>query len=90
MSSSLVRMFYIEKDQNFAVYSTSGKILAFNSSVIIPRNKKNSQGVIVMKQGKYKVKNVEICDENSMRKYFRKNIPSSGVKLINMAKQLKF
>ena len=91
MSSSLVRMFYIEKDQNFAVYSTSGKILAFNSSVIIPRNKKNSQGVIVMKQGKYKVKNVEICDENSMRKYFRKNIPSSGVKSSNFVSgQLKF
>ena len=88
--SKLVQMFYIEKDKNFAIYSSSGKVLAFNSSVLTAKSKKDSQGVLVMKQGKYKVNNVEICELKTMKKYFKENIPSSGLKMQSKGQQLKF
>ena len=83
-------MFYIEKDKNFAIYSSSGKVLAFNSSVLTAKSKKDSQGVLVMKQGKYKVNKVEICELKTMKKYFKENIPSSGLKMQSKGQQLKF
>ena len=90
--SELVSMFYVKKDKNFAIYSSSGKILAFNSSVLSEKNTKDSQGVLVMRQGKGYVEKVEICDSKSMAKYFKENIPSSGQKMTAKltGQQLKF
>ena len=88
MKSELVSMFYSQKDRNFAIYSNLGKVLVFNSSVLSEKNTKDSQGVLVMKQGKGYVEKVEICDSKSMDKYFKNSIPSSGQKLTGQ--QLRF
>ena len=90
--SKLIKIFYIKKEQNFVIYSTSGKILAFSSSVLSAKNTKNTSGVTVMKQGKYKVLSVEVCDEIKFKKYFSEKIPSSGQKNLKLitGKQLKF
>ena len=90
--SKLIKIFYIKKEQNFVIYSTSGKILAFNSSVLSAKSRKNTPGITVMKQNKYKVSSVEICDEIKFKKYFSEKIPSSGQKNLKLitGKQLKF
>ena len=88
MKSELVSMFYSQKARNFAIYSNLGKVLVFNSSVLSEKNTKDSQGVLVMKQGKGYVEKVEICDSKSMDKYFKSSIPSSGQKLTGQ--QLRF
>ena len=88
--SPVVAMFYIVKEQNFSIKSTSGKVLTFNSSVLVPKETKNSQGVIVMKQGKHKVCEVSICDSKVDKKYFVSKIPSSGKYISAKTQQLKF
>lgn len=77
----LFKIFHIEKDTNFAMYSSSGKMLTFNTSLLTTKTTRDSQGIIVMKLNKSYLINVEICKDNLSSKYKVDKFPSSGEKM---------
>ena len=81
MKFELSKIFYIEKDENFIMYSSSGKALVFNTSLLSTKSTRDSQGIIVMKLGKFCVNDVKLCDEKFPEKYVTKKLPSSGEKI---------
>ena len=92
--AALVKMYQIEQDDNFAVFSDNNKVLIFNTSNISAKATRASQGVNVMtlRKGK-KVKEILPLSlfgvENPI--YYRtKNIPAAGCFLKESDVQLKF
>lgn len=59
----LFSIFYIEKDTQFDIYSSSGKKCRLNTSVLSAKSTRDTQGVIVMKQrGFFKVNDVKLAN----------------------------
>ncbi|MDR2073873.1 MAG: topoisomerase IV [Oscillospiraceae bacterium] len=95
--SELKACFYIRRDENFVVFSSSGRALFFNTSLLSTKSKRDSQGVLVMRQmHRHKVTEVKLCtsaDSRTNEKYFEKILPSSGKKILRpeiVGNQLKF
>ena len=81
-SSKLVRMAYLEMDQEFVAFSSINKVLIFNTANINPKTTRNSQGVQVLsaKKGSRMIALKEL-DEVKFTDpdYYRtKNIPAIG------------
>lgn len=73
---------YMDKDDDFLLTSSSGKILIFNSHLINLKQTKNAQGVAVMKQKKghklIKTEKYLMGTFNNEKIYCAKNIPAAG------------
>lgn len=81
--SKIVKCFYILKDEEFILFSSSGKAVIFNSSLLDTKSLKSTQGVYVMSLKKgHLVVRADIFnkgnDEIKVSKYRVKNIPASG------------
>ncbi len=80
--SELVEGFHILEDADFCLTSTNGKVLILNSSAVMLKTTRNTQGVAVMKFRKgHCLLSVEKYKEGAFlnpEKYRKHNLPSSG------------
>ncbi len=79
--SEVIGMFVIDGDADFVLRSTAGKVLVFNTALVLPKATRDTQGVQVMRltkadlAGAYLVENSSLKDPESFR---IKSIPSAG------------
>jgi DNA gyrase subunit A len=80
--SPVISITYLEKETDFAAYSSIGKILVFRSSLIPAKTTRTTHGVQVMlsKKGSKLVKLCKLSETNiTDEKYYRnKRIPATG------------
>lgn len=80
--SELVEMFVISDEADFILKSSAGKVIMFNTALVLPKAARDTQGVQVMRltkaelAGAYLAENTELKDAESYR---IKTIPSAGV-----------
>ena len=80
--SGLVEMFVISDEADFILKSAAGKVIMFNTALVLPKAARDTQGVQVMRltkaelAGAYLAENTELKDAESYR---IKTIPSAGV-----------
>ena len=80
--SELVEMFVISDEADFILKSSAGKVIMFNTALVLPKAARDTQGVQVMRltkaelAGAYFAENTELKDAEGYR---IKTIPSAGV-----------
>ena len=80
--SELVGMFVISGEQDFVLKSTAGKVLVFNTALVLSKSTRDTQGVQVMRLTKAELASAHLVSESSLKdpeKYRIKNVPSAGV-----------
>ena len=91
--SPVVGIFTITEDCDFVLKSTAGKVILFNTALILAKATRDTQGVQVMRltkaelAGAYKAENVELNDTERFR---IKTVPSAGIIPDDDIDQLKF
>ena len=91
--SPVVGIFTITEDCDFILKSTAGKVILFNTALILAKATRDTQGVQVMRltkaelAGAYKAENVELNDTERFR---IKTVPSAGIIPDDDIDQLKF
>ena len=91
--SELVAMFVISADADFILKSTAGKVLLFNTALVLPKAARDTQGVQVMRltkaelAGAYPAEGAALKDPESYR---IKSVPAAGVATDSDIDQLKF
>ncbi|MCC8099456.1 MAG: DNA topoisomerase (ATP-hydrolyzing) subunit A [Clostridiales bacterium] len=84
--SPLKAVFLLREDAELAVYSTEGRCLLFNTSVLLPKTTRNTQGVSVLtlKKEKYVLDTVKRVEDTSIvnrTRYRTRTIPAAGALL---------
>ncbi len=84
--SPLKAVFLLREDAELAVYSTEGRCLLFNTSVLLPKTTRNTQGVSVLtlKKEKYVLDTVKRAEDTPIvnrTRYRTRTIPSAGALL---------
>ncbi|MDE5861438.1 MAG: topoisomerase IV, partial [Ruminococcus sp.] len=90
--SPLVEILFIPEDCDILVRSSGGHTILFNTSEILPKTTRDSQGVQIMTLKRNNVlASVERVTDNEYEKYRVKSIPSSGkqAKELGDANQMK-
>ena len=93
--SPISQAIYIKEDTDIVVYSSSGRILLFNSALIAPKTTKNTQGVAVLslKKGQ-KLMSAEVYKDGTFKNpsRYKKKIPALGATPIeeDSGEQLSF
>ena len=80
--SELVGMFVIEKDSDFILKSTAGKIIMFNSALVLPKSARDTQGVQVMRLTKAELGSARLAadvDIEDIERFRIKNVPAAGI-----------
>lgn len=80
--SELVAMFVIPEDSDFILRSTAGKVIMFNSALVLPKSARDTQGVQVMRLTKAELASARIASEveiSDPEKFRIKNIPAAGL-----------
>lgn len=91
--SELVAMFVINGDADFILKSTAGKVLLFNTALVLPKAARDTQGVQVMRltkaelAGAYPAEGAALRDPESYR---IKSVPAAGVATDSDIDQIKF
>ena len=91
--SELVAMFVISADADFILKSTAGKVLLFNTALVLPKAARDTQGVQVMRltkaelAGAYPAEGAALRDPESYR---IKSVPAAGVATDSDIDQIKF
>lgn len=91
--SPVLGIFTITEDCDFVLKSTAGKVILFNTALILAKATRDTQGVQVMRltkaelAGAYKAENVELNDTERFR---IKTVPSAGIIPDDDIDQLKF
>lgn len=84
-ASPAVRLFFLEKDEDFVAVSSIRKVLIFNSSQIPEKTTRTNQGVQVLlsKKGSYMTNCHRLCESNIKDDayYRKKTIPAVGTYL---------
>ena len=92
-ASPLISMTLINEDCDFMLCSTAGKVMIFNTVLILPKAARDTQGVQVMRLTKAKLRSAVkyedgmIKDEDSYR---TKTVPVAGTLYDEDTDQLKF
>lgn len=81
--SEVVGMFVVNGDTDFVLKSTAGKMLVFNTALVLPKATRDTQGVQVMRLTKAELASVHQLQENAeddgkMEQFRIKTIPSAG------------
>ena len=79
--SEVVGMFVIDEDADFVLKSTAGKVLVFNTALVLPKSTRDTQGVQVMRLTKAELAGAYLMESSSLKnpEEFRiKSIPSAG------------
>ncbi len=80
--SELVQMFVISDETDFILKSSAGKVILFNTALVLPKAARDTQGVQVMRltkaelAGAYLAETAELKDAESYR---IKTIPAAGI-----------
>ncbi len=81
--SELVAMFVIPKETDFVLKSDAGKVLLFNSALVLPKAARDTQGVQVMRLSKgAQLMSAYLAEETKLKKsesYRIKTIPAAGI-----------
>ncbi|MCM1165512.1 MAG: DNA topoisomerase (ATP-hydrolyzing) subunit A [Lachnospiraceae bacterium] len=80
--SELVAMFVIESDEDFILKSTAGKVIMFNTALVLAKSAKNTQGVQVMRLTKAELASVQPArnvDVDDIERFRIKTVPAAGV-----------
>ena len=92
-SSELIAMFELPEDREFILQSAAGKVLIFNSALVLPKAARDTQGVQVMRLTKTELQSVRLYDDgliDDADKYRSKTVPSAGLMAKIGIDQLKF
>ncbi len=80
--SELVAMFVITEDCDFMLKSTAGKVIMFNSALVLPKSARDTQGVQVMRLTKAELASARIAADveiSDPEKFRIKTIPAAGL-----------
>ena len=80
--SELVGMFVVPNDSDFILKSTAGKIIMFNSALVLPKSARDTQGVQVMRLTKAELGSVRLAadvDIEDIERFRIKNVPAAGI-----------
>jgi DNA gyrase subunit A len=79
--SELVGMFVISGETDFVLKSTAGKVLLFNTALVLPKAARDTQGVQVMRLTKAELSGAYLAETSALKnpeQYRIKTIPSAG------------
>lgn len=80
--SELVGMFVIEGEEDFILKSTAGKVIMFNTALVLAKSARDTQGVQVMRLTKAELASVQIAqnvDVEDIERFRIKTIPAAGI-----------
>lgn len=80
--SELVGMFVVSEDRDFLLKSTAGKVIMFNSALVLAKSTRDTQGVQVMRLTKAELASARLADEVDIEdpeRFIIKTIPAAGV-----------
>ncbi len=80
--SELIAMYLLPEDRDFILQSEAGKVLIFNSALVLPKAARDTQGVQVMRLTKTELRSALPYDEGMIDdadKYRSKTVPSAGM-----------
>lgn len=80
--SELVGMFVIEGEEDFILKSTAGKVIMFNTALVLAKSARDTQGVQVMRLTKAELASVQLArnvDVEDTERFRIKTIPAAGV-----------
>lgn len=81
LDSPLISMHKITGDTDFLLKSSAGKILIFNTALVLPKTTRDTQGVQVMRLTKAELVSARLYQEGMLENpelYMTKNIPVAG------------
>ena len=79
--SELVAMYMLPEDRDFILQSAAGKVLIFNSALVLPKAARDTQGVQVMRLTKTELESALPYEEGMLddaEKFVSKTVPSAG------------
>lgn len=92
--SEVVGMFVVENDTDFVLKSTAGKVLLFNTVLVLPKAARDTQGVQVIRLSKgAELSGAYLAEETDLKQpedYRIKTIPAAGILSDDDIDQLKF
>lgn len=80
--SETVGMFVVDSDADFVLQSSAGKVILFNTALVLPKTSRNTQGVQVMRLTKAELSGVYPAESSGLKdleKYRIKTIPAAGI-----------
>lgn len=80
--SEMVGMFVIEGEEDFILKSTAGKVIMFNTALVLAKSARDTQGVQVMRLTKAELASVQLArnvDVEDIERFRIKTIPAAGV-----------
>ncbi|MBO6229184.1 MAG: topoisomerase IV [Ruminiclostridium sp.] len=80
--SELVAMYPLPEDRDFILQSAAGKVLIFNTALVLPKAARDTQGVQVMRLTKTELQTARPYEEGMIDepdKYISKTVPSAGM-----------
>ena len=79
--SEVVAMYVIDGEADFALKSSAGKVLVFNTALVLPKATRDTQGVQVMRLTKAELTGAYLLENSDLKNpedYRTKTIPSAG------------
>lgn len=80
--SEMVGMFVVEGEEDFILKSTAGKVIMFNTALVLAKSARDTQGVQVMRLTRAELASVQIAqnvDVEDIERFRIKTIPAAGV-----------
>lgn len=80
--SPMVGMFVISEDCDFILKSTAGKVIMFNTALVLSKSTRDTQGVQVMRLTKAELASVQRADNvqiDDIERFRIKTVPAAGV-----------
>ncbi len=78
----MVGMFVIEGEEDFILKSTAGKVIMFNTALVLAKSTRDTQGVQVMRLTKAELASVQIAqnvDVEDIERFRIKTVPAAGI-----------
>ncbi|MDE7360796.1 MAG: topoisomerase IV [Oscillospiraceae bacterium] len=80
--SEMVGMFVINGDADFILKSTAGKVIMFNTALVLAKSARDTQGVQVMRLTKAELASVQLAqnvDIEDIERFRIKTVPAAGI-----------
>lgn len=80
--SEMVGMFVIQGEEDFILKSTAGKVIMFNTALVLAKSTRDTQGVQVMRLTKAELASVQIAqnvDVEDIERFRIKTVPAAGI-----------
>ncbi|MBD5129810.1 MAG: topoisomerase IV [Ruminococcaceae bacterium] len=80
--SDMVGMFVIEGDADFILKSTAGKVIMFNTALVLAKSARDTQGVQVMRLTKAELASVQLAENvavEDIERFRIKTVPAAGI-----------